>query len=166
MYLAYLFAADGARVYLSLQQGSSEIRAGEMRPVSDPAELLARGAAARSAIRDLAESPLGAGMAVGIDLGWRLASVGSYSKQRIRNYEYANILATEYDSGTIPADDTLVADLHRGVVLLTALYGDVVLLEDAGLLLSGSPMRMPACCYPAVRYRTRPTAARPGHRDT
>jgi hypothetical protein len=136
MYLAYLFAADGARVYLSLQQGSSEIRAGEMRPVNDPAELLARGAAARSAICDLAESSLGAGMAVRIDLGWRLASVGSYSKQRIRNHEYANILAIVYDSGNIPADDTLVADLHRGVVLLTALYGDVVLLEDASLLLS------------------------------
>jgi hypothetical protein len=65
-----------------------------MRPVSDPADLLARGAAARSALRNLAESPLRAGMTVTIDLGWRgLSSVGSYSKQRIRNYEYANILA-------------------------------------------------------------------------
>jgi hypothetical protein len=139
VYLAYLFAADGIRVYLSLQQGSSEIRSGEMRPVGDPAELLARGAAARSAVRYLVESPLGAGMTVGIDLGWRLASVGSYSKQRIRNYEYANILAVEYESGAIPADDILVADLHRGVMLLSALYGDVVLLEDASLLQSSGP---------------------------
>src|SRR5262245_45444811 len=45
VYLAYLFAADGSRVYLSLQQGSSEVRSGHMRPVRDPAELLARGAA-------------------------------------------------------------------------------------------------------------------------
>lgn len=141
VYLAYLFAADGSRVYLSLQQGSSEVRSGHMRPVSDPVELLARGAAARSAIRDLIDSPLGAGMTIGIDLGWRrLSSVGPYSKQRIRNYEYANILAIEYDSGDIPAAGTLVADLQRGVVLLSALYGDVMLAEDASLPLPGSPM--------------------------
>jgi len=108
MYLAYLFAADGSRVYLSLQQGSSEDRSGRMRPVSDPTELLARGAAARSTIRDLAESPLGTGMTIGIDLGWRrLTTVGSYSKQRIRNYEHANILAIQYGSGEIPAIETL-----------------------------------------------------------
>jgi len=74
VYLAYLFAADGSRVYLSLQQGSSEVRSGHIRPVSDPSELLARGAAARSAIRDLIDSPLGAGMIIGIDLGWRRIS--------------------------------------------------------------------------------------------
>jgi hypothetical protein len=80
-------------------------------------------------------------MSVGIDLCWqRLSSVGSYSKQRIRNYEYANILAIEYDSGSIPATDTLVADLHRGVVLLTALYGDAALAEDATLPLPASAM--------------------------
>jgi hypothetical protein len=139
VYLAYLVAADGSRVYLSLQQGSSEVRSGHMRPVRDPAELLARGAAARSAIRDLIDSPLGAGMTIGIDLGWsRLSSVGSYSKQRIRNYEYANILAVEYDSGAVPVTGTLVADLRRGVVLLTALYGDAALAEEASLPLPGS----------------------------
>lgn len=141
MYLAYLFAADGSRVYLSLQQGSSEIRSGRMRPVNDPAELLARGAAARCAIRDLIDSPMGAGMTVGIDLGLRrLSSVGSYSKQRVRNYEHANILATEYDSGAIPAANTLVADLHRGVVLLTALYGEATLTDGAGLPQPGGTM--------------------------
>jgi hypothetical protein len=84
-------------------------------------------------------------MTVGIDLCWRgLPSVGSYSKQRIRNYEYANILAIEYDSGGIPATGTLVADLHRGVVLLTALYGEATLAEDASLLLPDSAMPDPA----------------------
>jgi hypothetical protein len=144
-YLAYLFAADGSRVYLSLQQGSSEIRSGHMRPVREPAELLARGAAARSAIHDLIDSPLGAGMTVGIDLCWRrLSSVGSYSKQRIGNYEYANILAIEYASGGIPATDTLVADLYRGVALLTALYGDATPSEDASSPPLGRMMLDPA----------------------
>jgi MrcB-like, N-terminal domain/Domain of unknown function (DUF3883) len=141
LYLAYLFAADGSRVYLSLQQGSSEIRSGHMRPVNDPGELLSRGTAARSAIRDLIDSPLGAGMSMGIDLGWRrLSSVGSYSKHRIGNYEHANILAVVYDSGGIPSDSTLAADLYRGVVLLSALYGDTELADSAGPPLSGSAM--------------------------
>src|SRR5215831_18381715 len=34
-YLVYLFAADGSRVYLSLNQGSSERRSGHMRPIVD-----------------------------------------------------------------------------------------------------------------------------------
>jgi hypothetical protein len=141
VYLAYLFAADGSRVYLSLQQGSSEIRSGHMRPINDPTELLARGAAARSAIRELIESPLGAGVTIQMDLRWRqLSSVGSYSKHRIRNYEYANILAIGYDSATIPTDGTLVADLHRGLLLLSALYGDVTLAEGASVPPPGSAM--------------------------
>jgi MrcB-like, N-terminal domain/Protein NO VEIN, C-terminal len=141
VYLAYLFAADGSRVYLSLQQGSSEVRSGHMRPVSDPTELLARGAGARSAIRELIDGPLGAGMTIKIDLRWgQLSSVGSYSKQRIRNYEYANILAIDYDSGAIPAASTLVADLHRSVVLLSALYGDTTLAEAAIVPPPGSTM--------------------------
>lgn len=139
VYLAYLFAADGSRVYLSLQQGSSEVRSGRMRPVSDPSELLSRGAAARTAIRDLTDSPLGAGMTTEIDLGLQwLSSVGAYSKQRIRNYEYANILATEYESGSIPAAEVLLADLYRGIALLNALYGEAVLLEDASQGLAGA----------------------------
>jgi hypothetical protein len=134
VYLAYLFAADGSRAYLSLQQGSSEVRSGRMRPVNDPTELLARGAAARSAIHELIDSPLGAGMTIEIDLRWQqLFSVGPYSKQRIRNYEYANILALEYASGAIPATGTLVTDLHRGVVLLSALYGGAALGEAASV---------------------------------
>jgi hypothetical protein len=138
MYLAYLFAADGSRVYLSLQQGSSEVRSGRMRPVSDPGALQAQGAAARSAIRDLTESPLGAGMTMTMDLAWRgLSSVGSYSKQRIRNYEYASILALEYLSGAIPAEDALLADLYRMLALLTELYGGVVLADGDGVVPSG-----------------------------
>jgi hypothetical protein len=141
MYVAYLFAADGSRVYLSLQQGSSEVRSGRMRPVSDPGELLARGAAARSAIRDLAESPLGVGTTVEMDLAWRgLSSVGAYSKQRIRNYEYASILALEYVSGAIPAEIVLLADLHRMLALLNELYGDAALKPDAGLLSPDGPV--------------------------
>ena len=127
IYLAYLFAADGSRVYLSLQQGSSEVRSGRMRPVNDPSRLLENGADARSAIRDLIDSPLGTGTTISMDLAWRgLSSVGSYSKQRIRNYEYANILAVEYASGSIPAVPMLLQDLYRMLQFLAELYGDVL----------------------------------------
>ncbi|HLI77292.1 MAG TPA: DUF3578 domain-containing protein [Acidobacteriaceae bacterium] len=96
VYLAYLFAADSSRVYLSLQRGSSEVRSGRMRPVSDTAELLAQGAASRSAIRDLIDSPLGAGMTVEMNLGWRqLSSVGTYSKQRISTTSTPTSLLTD-----------------------------------------------------------------------
>lgn len=68
IYLAYLFAADGSRVYLSVQQGSSELRSGRMRPVNDAARLRASGADARGSIRELIESQLGAGLAIEMDL--------------------------------------------------------------------------------------------------
>jgi hypothetical protein len=53
VYLVYLFAADGSRVYLSLNQGTSEFRSGHMRAITDTRVLLARGGEARSALGDL-----------------------------------------------------------------------------------------------------------------
>jgi hypothetical protein len=73
-------------------------------------------------------------MTIKIDLRWQqLSSVGSYSKQRIHNYEYANILAIDYDSGAIPGIGTLLADLHRSVMLLSALYGEAILADITSL---------------------------------
>ena len=134
IYLAYLFAVDGQRAYLSLQQGSSEIRAGNVRPVNDIDKLLDDGAAARSAIQDLIESPLAAGTTISMDLAWRERSVSSYSRRRVQNYEYANILAIEYDSYNVPANDILLADLYRMLTLLMELYGDAVLTAAGGLV--------------------------------
>ena len=63
---------------------------------------MTRATEARSSIRDLIESPLATEATVSIDLGWaNITSVGPYSKQRIRNYEYANILAIGYESGKV-----------------------------------------------------------------
>lgn len=131
IYLAYLFAADGLRAYLSLQQGSSELRAGRMRPVSDAGLLRANGAAARSSIRELIESPLGAGLAVKVDLASSHAPVKQYARQRIANYEHANILAIQYESRDIPPEDDLLDDLGRMLTLLAALYGVAVPRDSA-----------------------------------
>jgi hypothetical protein len=135
IYLAYLFAADGSRAYLSLQQGSSELRSGRMRPVSDAGRLRANGAAARSSIRELIESPLGTGLVVALDLASSRAPVKQYARQRISNYEHANILAVRYDSREIPPEENMLADLGRMLTLLAALYGaDIPPDGTAGLL--------------------------------
>lgn len=38
-YLVYLFSADGSRYFLSLNQGTSEFRANQWRPISDTATI-------------------------------------------------------------------------------------------------------------------------------
>ena len=70
--------------------------------------LRANGAAARSGIRDLIESPLGAELVVEMDLAGSRAPVTQYSRQRIGDYEHANILAIKYDSGDIPQENVLL----------------------------------------------------------
>jgi MrcB-like, N-terminal domain/Domain of unknown function (DUF3883) len=131
IYLAYLFAADGSRAYLSVQQGSSELRSGRMRPVNDAARLRASGANARGSIRELIESPLGAGLAIEMDLAAAQAPVKQYARQRITNYEHANILAIRYDSREIPPEDALLEDFARMLTLLLALYGDLKREDNA-----------------------------------
>ena len=56
IYLTYLFAADGSRVYLALMHGTSEFRSGQMRPITDRRVLHSRTAVARSALGELLES--------------------------------------------------------------------------------------------------------------
>jgi hypothetical protein len=143
IYLAYLFAADGTRVYLSLQQGSSEVRSGRMRPVNDAARLRANGAAARSSIRGLIESDLGAGLGIGMNLAATRTPVKQYARQRIANYEHANILAIRYDSGDIASEATLLEDFGQMLTLLLLLYGDVVPPDGVAnlLKLTGSGAR-------------------------
>jgi hypothetical protein len=119
IYLTYLFAADGSRVYLSLMHGTSEFRSGKMRPITDRRLLHSRTAVARSALGDLMESDGAAGATTSVDLAWQ----GLDYPYRIRAYEDASILAREYWSGRIPADEQLLADLFQMLPLLARLYG-------------------------------------------
>lgn len=124
IYLVYLFAADGSRAYLSLNQGTSEFRSGAMRSIEDQRILLSRAAQARSALGDLMESEGTAGATLSIDLAWQsLKSRDSRFKGRA--YEDANIVALEYVAGLIPDDDRLLSDLHGLLPLLAQLYGEV-----------------------------------------
>jgi MrcB-like, N-terminal domain/Domain of unknown function (DUF3883) len=123
IYLVYLFAADGSRAYLSLNQGTSVPKpGGGDRTTSDLAGLAFRAAQARSALGDHIEGEGTAGAAMAIDLAWRgLSSRDSQGKGRA--YEAANILAHEYLSGHVPADEQLLGDLVGMLPLLAELYG-------------------------------------------
>jgi MrcB-like, N-terminal domain/Domain of unknown function (DUF3883) len=127
IYLAYLFAADGSRAYLSLMHGSSEFRSGSMRAITNEWALLARAGAARSALGDLVEADIAADAAQSIDLAWK----GFSSPERAKAYENTNILAREYQAGQIPPDTQLLADLLGMLPLLARLYGaDSTVLPD------------------------------------
>jgi hypothetical protein len=123
VYLAYLFAADGSRAYLSLMSGSSEWRSGSMRAISDRSILRARTELARSALGDLLETETAAGATLSIDLGWK----GRRSPERAKAYEHASILAREYHSGQIPSDTELQAEFSGMLPLLARLYDETVL---------------------------------------
>ena len=131
IYLCYLFAADGSRVYLSLNQGTSEMRSGHMRSMSNEKVLLSRAGEARSALGDLVEDECAAGALESIDLS--SASLSSHdSRVRGQAYERANILAREYLSGSIPPDAQLLDDLSRMLPLLAQLYGEVPEFGESG----------------------------------
>lgn len=147
-YLVYLFAADGSRVYLSLNQGTSEWRSGAMRPINDRNVLLGRAAEARGALADFAESPAVTAGQVALDLAWAsVGSVGVESKKRIKNYEDGNILAYAYPSGQIPSGDVLLEDLADMLPLLAELYGtplDPAAYGDLPVLVLDPSDRKPA----------------------
>lgn len=148
-YLVYLFAADGSRVYLSLNQGTSEWRSGAMRPINDRRVLVGRAAEARGALADFAESPVVQNGQVAIDLTWAsVASVGIESKRRMRNYEDGNIFAYEYRTHEIPSHDQLVEDLADMLPLLAELYGTPVGPGDLPVL-----VRTPADQEPVAKAR-------------
>ncbi|MGK5674088.1 MrcB family domain-containing protein [Micromonospora sp. URMC 106] len=131
-YLVYLFAADGSRFYLSLNQGTSEYRSGAMRPVNDRSVLLSRAAEARRRLEDFGEALPDATSRLTLDLAWSsLTSVGRESKVRIRNYEDGNIAARLYESGQVPTDRQLLGDIATMLPLLACLYGSVARPEIA-----------------------------------
>ena len=128
-YLVYLFAGDGSRVYLSLNQGTSEFRSNAMRPIQNPAVVTARAAAARQ-LFDTWSPELLEGMTPDIDLAAEGLTVGSESKQRIRNYEQANVYALTYEADQQVSDDQLRSDLRRMLALLQRVYFDAATPGD------------------------------------
>ena len=113
IYVVYLFAADMKTIYLSLNQGSDDLRKdhirtganenyNEQRTLSVPQQLQTQAVAILHHI----ESPHLTGLARKVDLR------APRDKQRPRNYEAGNIVAKEYDTQSLPNDLDLRNDLE------------------------------------------------------
>lgn len=107
MYVVYLFAADGSRTYLTLNQGISELverlgrRAGRERLKAQA-----------DAVRDSIDPRLRVGWDHGIDLR---------SKQALAvGYQAGTILSRTYEMPDLPSEEVLVQDLRDVVRLYQA----------------------------------------------
>jgi len=110
-YVVYLFAAEGDRLYLSVNQGTTLWTGTDFRPL--PRELLtSRAAWARDVLREQAARP---DLLAEIELGSRRSHLG-------RGYEAGNVLAIAYSRGTIPDETVLTSDAAYMCGLLGALY--------------------------------------------
>lgn len=112
-YVVYLFRGDGAGVFLSLNQATTEVRARVGKRYRDVLERTAR------LRRDLLSDAGGDTIGGPIDLGG--------TKPLTRGYEAGNIAAIEYRRGQVPSDDVLATDLDR----MLGLYAELVTAQDA-----------------------------------
>jgi MrcB-like, N-terminal domain/Domain of unknown function (DUF3883) len=147
-YVVYLFAFDGSAVYLSLNQGTTELENGAY--VRRPAEgLVGNVRWARGVVSDWIGSRDDFVEPALRDVGKR--SLG-------RGYEIGNIASVRYEAGAIPGDDELLADAIDFAGALGALYREeeslptaedapeVVEAEEAARSAAGKP-RPPRAGY-------------------
>jgi len=120
-YLVYLFAGDGSKVYLSLNQGTSEFRAGKFRPMVDTDAIRAQSQETRDLFAGWSPELL-RGLASDVDLGVSALAVGNQSKKSAANYEAANVFAVCYEANRLPPDQLLREDLTRMLGLLSHVY--------------------------------------------
>lgn len=141
-YVVWLFAASGERLYLSLNQGTSEWRGNKWRARRDTEGLIATARDARDVLGDAYLDALPRAATV-IDLDIDAVTVSPDSVDNMRNYEFANILSVEYTSNRLPDDQELRTDVNSAVSLLSYLY------ENAG----PSPARPDSASDSASRPR-------------
>ncbi|RFU40624.1 DUF3578 domain-containing protein [Actinomadura logoneensis] len=111
-YLVYLFSADGERVYLSLNQGTTVWTGTDFAP-REPAEIKARVAWARPRIEGLLSE--WGGVQTDIKLAARKSRLGE-------GYEAGNVTAIEYRRDALPSESAFMDDLLYMAHLLRVLY--------------------------------------------
>jgi hypothetical protein len=126
LYIAYLFEALGMKAFLSVNQGTSEYRAGQWRPITDHTKISAETADKRLVLEQ-----------AGVDVSWGSTDQIELAAQslrddglilsrdpvdRARNYEFGNILAKTYIRESIPSDEQLKKDLFASLDCLVALH--------------------------------------------
>lgn len=110
IYLVYLFSKDGSRVYLSLNQGTENLRGGS--------------AALQKRVLDIRGQALGdSGFEIDLDLG--------SENTRPKRYEAGSAYAIRYDAGARASNETMLEDLATMLGLLAK-------AEDSGLKFSPS----------------------------
>lgn len=109
-YLVYLFSAQGKRVYLSLNQGTTRWDGLEYRP-RPAGQLRARVAWARAEI-DTSPAPEASVDAITLDASSSLA----------KGYEVGHVTGVAYERGHIPGQDVLLDDLLDLSEILGAIY--------------------------------------------
>ena len=124
-YMVYLFSADGGRVYLSLNQGTTVWTGTDFSP-RKPAELEAR--------VDWARPLLASRIAARADLldEIELAATRSHLGEA---YETGNVVAIEYRRDSIPGQSVLEADLTFIADMLSVLYAE----EQSATYVPGDP---------------------------
>jgi MrcB-like, N-terminal domain len=138
VYLVYLFRGDGAAVYLSLNQGTTEIydRVG--------------GSQYRQVLANRAAVDTGLLRPQGID-DLQLGLLDLPGEGHLtRGYNAGNICARRYDRAAIPRDSVLLSDLHR----FLDLYG--ILIEAREAINESTGEELPEGVEPgeeAQRYR-------------
>jgi 5-methylcytosine-specific restriction protein A len=137
-YLVYLIPGDGGRIYLSLNQGTTEIheRVGARRYLGVLADTATRdvGLLSKQDTLGLLSGPL------------ELGGEGMLTK----GYEAGNIFAIEYDPGDLPSDDEVDGDLARMLLLYQSLVegrGQVDAEGQDDPLGGQAPSGLEAGCY-------------------
>ena len=118
-YLVYLFSASGDRVYLSLNQGTTQWDGLQFKPQPEE-RVKARAEWARKQIGALPPS-----WSSSIALGNTRSALGT-------SYEWGNVAAITYPLDNIPSDDTIKADLLEAAEWLGKIYR-----ADTGLYAPG-----------------------------
>ena len=142
MYVVYLFAEDRKTVYLSLNQGVTELVGSMGRPL------------ARTKLRGQADAIRAAfDPADVIDLA---GSIDLKSTQQLpRDYEFGNIVSLVYDATGLPSEAVMVADLGRMVRLYDVA---LQLREEARLAQDGTivtPIVQPKPTQHAAEFKPR-----------
>lgn len=99
VYLVYLFAADGSRVYLSLSQAYTELKNTYKKSQAIADEI--------DKLRDKSPQSFRNSGYINGNLNLGGPNIGELGS----NYQRGNLLAKEYDKGNVPSDETLIADL-------------------------------------------------------
>lgn len=113
-YLVLLFEADGGRMYLSLNQGTTDWGKSK-NDLKDKSESQLKEQA--SWARDLlAREGL-------LPQGWQTEiKLHTRKSKRGKGYEHGNVVAIEYLRDSLPSDEKLIGDVNEGLTALARIY--------------------------------------------